>query len=149
MKEQSAVILYLVISTTMLWIVVIGLLGIKIWELLRKRVRIKAVVMDGSGNLKEEYELGKQKEILIGKSTPANLVHIDFSDSQYASTIQEEHASFQRWGAFWYVYSKAENGMVGLKQGGSDIVYKLRRNTPYRIHRGDIVFISYEKIVIQ
>ena len=40
-------------------------------------------------------------------------------------------------------------GMVGLRQKGGDTVYKLRRNIPYRIQCGDIIYISYEKIIIQ
>ncbi len=87
--------------------------------------------------------------MLIGKSTPANLVNIDFSDSAYAGSIQEEHASLIRYGSCWYICAKAENGMVGLRQKGGDTVYKLRRNIPYRIQCGDIIYISYEKIILQ
>ena len=39
--------------------------------------------------------------------------------------------------------------MVGLRQKGGETVYKLRRNIPYRIQKGDIVYISYEKIIIR
>lgn len=149
MMEQSSIILYLVLSTTALWLIAAVLLGMRFQEFLKNRVRLKALVLDDSGGIKDEYMLEKQKEILIGKSTPVNLVHIDFTGSRYAETIKEEHACFQRYGKFWYICSKAENGMVGLKQSGDDVVYKLRREVPYQIHHGDIVFISHEKIVIQ
>ena len=121
MADQGRVILFLVISVIALWGIVISLAA----------------------------ELGKQREMLIGKSTPANLVNIDFSDSSYAGSIEEEHASLIRCGTYWYVCAKAENGMVGLRQKGNDTVYKLRRDIPYRIQCGDIIYISYEKIIIQ
>ena len=149
MADQSAVIPFLVISVIALWGIVICLAAVHIVEFLKKRVRIKAVVLDGQGGIRDEYELGKQRELLIGKSTPANLVNIDFTDSAYAGSIQEEHASLIRYGSYWYVCAKAENGMVGLRQKGGDTVYKLRRNIPYRIQCGDIIYISYEKIIIQ
>lgn len=149
MGELSRVILYLVISNIGLWVAVICLGGIKIAEVYQSRKRIKAQVLDGSGAVRDEYILDKQKELLIGKSTPSNLVNIDFSDSAYAGTIEEEHASFRRYGRNWYVCANAGNGLVGLKQRGDDTVYKLRRDIPYRIGCGDIVYISYEKIVIQ
>ena len=149
MADQSRVILFLVISVIALWGIVICLVAVHIVGFLKKRVRIKALVLDGQGGVRDEYELGKQKELLIGKSTPANLVNIDFSDSAYAGSIEEEHASLVRYGTYWYVCAKADNGMVGLRQKGGDTVYKLRRNIPYRIQCGDIIYISYEKIIIQ
>ena len=149
MAEQSAMIPFLVTSVIALWGIVICLAAVHIVEFLKKRVRIKAVVLDGQGGIRDEYELGKQRELLIGKSTPANLVNIDFSDSAYAGSIQEEHASLIRYGSCWYICAKAENGMVGLRQKGGDTVYKLRRNIPYRIQCGDMIYISYEKIIIQ
>ncbi|MCI9046454.1 MAG: hypothetical protein HFG71_04145 [Hungatella sp.] len=149
MADQSRVILFLVISVIALWGIVICLVAVHIVGFLKKRVRIKALVLDGQGGVRDEYELGKQKELLIGKSTPANLVNIDFTDSAYAGSIEEEHASLVRYGTYWYVCAKADNGMVGLRQKGGDTVYKLRRNIPYRIQCGDIIYISYEKIIIQ
>lgn len=149
MADQSRVILFLVISVIALWGIVICLVAVHIVGFLKKRVRIKALVLDGQGGVRDEYELGKQKELLIGKSTPANLVNIDFTDSAYAGSIEEEHASLVRYGTYWYVCANADNGMVGLRQKGGDTVYKLRRNIPYRIQCGDIIYISYEKIIIQ
>ena len=149
MADQSRVLLFLVISVIALWGIVIGLVAVHIANFLKRRERIKALVLDSQGEIRDEYELGKQKELLIGKSTPANLVNIDFSDSAYAGSIEEEHASLIRCGTYWYVCAKAENGMVGLRQKGNDTVYKLRRDIPYRIQCGDIIYISYEKIIIQ
>ena len=122
MADQGRVILFLVISVIALWGIVISLAAVHIVEFLKKRVRIKAVVLDSQGRVRDEYELGKQREMLIGKSTPANLVNIDFSDSAYAGSIEEEHASLIRCGTYWYVCAKAENGMVGLRQKGNDTV---------------------------
>ncbi len=149
MADPNTVILFLVISVIALWGIVICLAVFHIVEFLKKRVRMKALVLDGQGEVRDEYELGKQRELLIGKSTPSNLVNIDFSDSAYAGSIQEEHASLVRYGAYWYICARANNGMVGLRQKGGDTVYKLRRNIPYRIQCGDIIYISYEKIIIR
>lgn len=138
---------YLLLSNILLWLIAAVLLVIKIYGLLKNRTQLKAVVYDGQGRVKEEHPLLKQREILIGKSTAVNMVNIDFSDSEYASSIEEEHASFKRYGACWYV--EARGAKTGLKQSGKDTVYKLRKDIPYRIKSGDIIYISYEKIVIQ
>lgn len=149
MGDQSTAILYLMVSNIILWMIVICLAGMKVWELRKGRGRLRAQVLDGLGGVKDEFILGRQKELLIGKSTPANMVNIDFTGSEYAGSIEEEHAAFQRYGTFWYICAKAGNGMVGLKQKGDGTVYKLRTDIPYRIRSGDIVYISYEKILIQ
>lgn len=149
MVDQSTVNLFLVVSMIALWGIVICLAGVHIAEFIKKRVRLKAVVLNGQGEVRSEYVLGKQKELLIGKSTPAKLVNIDFSDSAYAGSIEAEQASFIRYGTCWYVCAKAENGRVGLRQKGGDTVYKLKKDIPYQIRCGDIIYISYEKIVIQ
>ncbi len=149
MADQSALSIFQAVSTVALWGIVIWLVCIHITEYVKKRTRIRAVVLDGQGGIRDEHVLGKQKEVLIGKSTPARMVNIDFSDSAYAGSIQAEHASFVRYGAYWYIQAVSEQGMVGLRQKSGDTVYKLRRNIPYRIKQGDIVYISYEKIVIQ
>ena len=36
-----------------------------------------------------------------------------------------------------------------LRQKEGNVVYKLRSGIPYRIQRGDMIYISYEKIVLQ
>lgn len=149
MAAQSVLHIFQAVSMIVLWGIVIWLAGIHISEYTKKRIRMKALVLDGQGGIRDEHVLGKQKELLIGKSTPARMVNIDFSDSAYAGSIQGEHASFIRYGSCWYICARTEQGMVGLKQKGDDTVYKLRTNIPYRVQRGDIVYISYEKIVIQ
>ncbi|MCI9584816.1 hypothetical protein [Otoolea muris] len=149
MADQGAVNLFMVVSMIALWVMVAGLTGIHIAEYLKKRTRMRAVILDSRGEARDEHELGKQKELLIGKSAPANLVNIDFSDSAYAASIEEDHAALVRNGAYWYVCARANNGMVGLKQKGGEPVYKLQKGILYRIQRGDTIYISYEKIVIQ
>ena len=133
MADQGAVNLFMVVSMIALWVMVAGLTGIHIAEYLKKRTRMRAVILDSRGEARDEHELGKQKELLIGKSAPANLVNIDFSDSAYAASIEEDHAALVRNGAYWYVCARANNGMVGLKQKGGEPVYKLQKGILYRI----------------
>ena len=149
MADQSTLGIFLVVSTIALWGIVIWLTCIHISEYIKKRTRIRALVMDGQGGVRDTHELGKQKELLIGKSTPAKMVNIDFSDSAYAASIEEEHAALVRYGSCWYGCARAKNGMVGLRQKEGNVVYKLRSGIPYRIQRGDMIYISYEKIVLQ
>ena len=53
MADQSRVVLFLVISVIPLWGIVIGLAVVHIVEFLKKRVRIKAVVLDGQGGIRD------------------------------------------------------------------------------------------------
>lgn len=113
MADQSALHIFQAVSTAALWGIVIWLVCIHIAEYIKKRTRLKALILDGQGK------------------------------------IRDEHASFVRYGSYWYIRAVSEQGMVGLRQKSGDTVYKLRSNIPYRIQQGDIVYISYEKIVIQ
>lgn len=149
MGDQNTILLALIISTSALWILVLWMAGLRVREYFGRRRKIRAVVLDDAGEVRQEAVLDRQKELIIGKSTPAGLVHIDFADSKYAPSIEEEHASFFRYQSSWYVRADAKNGMVGLKQKGKETVYKLRRGIPYRIVPGDIVYISYEKIILR
>ena len=92
MADQNGVILFLVISVIALWGIVMVLAAVYLAAFLKRRGQLKAVVLDGEGEVRDAYELGRQRELLIGKSTPANLVNIDFSDSAYAGSIEEEQA---------------------------------------------------------
>ena len=87
MADQNGVILFLVISVIALWGIVMVLAAVYLAAFLKRRGQLKAVVLDGEGEVRDAYELGRQRELLIGKSTPANLVNIDFSDSAYAGSI--------------------------------------------------------------
>jgi len=64
MADQGRVILFLVISVIALWGIVIGLVAVHIANFLKRRERIKALVLDSQGEIRDEYELGKQKELL-------------------------------------------------------------------------------------
>ena len=60
MADQGRVILFLVISVIALWGIVISLAAVHIVEFLKKRVRIKAVVLDSQGRVRDEGNLRLQ-----------------------------------------------------------------------------------------
>lgn len=149
MGSQDTIIQYLTVSNIILWIIVMILILLKIRSYIKNRQKIRAVVLDDERRIKKEYILSNRKEMIIGKSTVSCLVHIDFSDSRYSSTIEDRHAVLEKSGSYWYLRSEAVRGMVGLKRQGDGIVYKLKRGVPYQVEIGDVIYISYEKIYLK
>ena len=61
MADQSALGIFLVVSTVALWGIVIWLTCIHISEYIKRRVRIRALVMDDRGGVRDTHELGNRK----------------------------------------------------------------------------------------
>lgn len=86
------------------------------------------------------WDLNKQIGMLIGKSTEFVDADIDLHDTEFASYIDQEHATLNYTMSGWWVEDLgSQNGTV-IQRKGKDLL--LAAGSPNRILPGDIILIA-------
>ncbi|WP_058486181.1 FHA domain-containing protein [Defluviitalea phaphyphila] len=109
----------------------------------------KLILMDGDGSREKEWYFEGAVSFLIGKSTPTTEVDIELGDTRYSEYISNEHAVMNYSNGFWYIEDLESLNGVGLKKKGEQFVFRLKPFTPYKVDKGDIIYISKAKLLVR
>ncbi|WP_432665115.1 FHA domain-containing protein [Wukongibacter baidiensis] len=95
-----------------------------------------------------EWEVLNEISLVIGRNTKNRGVDIDLDTSIHSSLIDNEHAVLNFASNNWYIedlYSK--NGVKIQKD--DNYIYKISKDKPCMLEKGDIVFIGKTKLLIR
>jgi pSer/pThr/pTyr-binding forkhead associated (FHA) protein len=110
---------------------------------------MKLCLLDEEGEITKEWSLEGETSLLIGKSTSEGEVDIDLSTAEYESLINNEHAMLNCVSGAWYIEDFDSLNGIGIKKAEKRIKSKLRHESPYRIHTGDILYIANTRILVK
>ncbi len=95
------------------------------------------------------WYIDEKISFLIGKRTEDNDVFIDLNLSIYSDFIEDIHAVFNYAAGKWYIEDLSEKSGVCIQKIDDNIKYRIVKNTPCELKRGDIVFISKVKLLLK
>ncbi len=78
-----------------------------------------------------------------------NQVDIDLGQSAYASMVDIEHAVLNYSAGNWYVEDLGSTNGISVKKAGDGRIYKLSRDTPCRLERGDCLYIGLNRLLLK
>ena len=87
--------------------------------------------------------------MVIGRDVKENQVDIDLGQSAYASMVDIEHAVLNYSAGDWYVEDLGSTNGISVKKAGDGRVYKLSRDTPCRLERGDCLYIGLNRLLLK
>ena len=86
--------------------------------------------------------------LVIGRDDRENQVHINLSNSAYASTVEVEHAVLNYAAGCWYIEDlSSKNGVSVQKMDKRK--YKLGSGQPCRLSVGDILYIGLVRLMVR
>ncbi|WP_315069746.1 FHA domain-containing protein [uncultured Clostridium sp.] len=95
------------------------------------------------------WYIDEKISFLIGKKVGDSDVLIDLSNSIYSNFIEDVHAVFNYASGKWYIEDLSENSGVSIQKIDDNKRYRIVKNTPCELKKGDIVFISKVKLLLK
>jgi len=109
----------------------------------------KLVLLNESGMEVDEWELGDQISLLIGKSSAEYKADIDLSGTEYESLVNYEHVVLNCVAGIWYVEDIDSVNGVGLKKAHKRVKNRLKQEIPYPLGNGDTIYIANTRILVK
>lgn len=109
----------------------------------------KLVLLNERGVEIDEWELGDQVSLLIGKSSAECKADIDLSGTEYESLVNYEHAVLNCVAGIWYLEDIDSVNGVGLKKANKRVKKRLKHEIPYSLGNGDTIYIANTRILVK
>ncbi|WP_342544052.1 FHA domain-containing protein [Lysinibacillus sp. FSL W7-1291] len=120
-----------------------------ITQVMAKKDISKLVLLNERGVEIDEWELGDQISLLIGKSSAEHKADIDLSGTEYESLVNYEHAVLNCVAGIWYLEDIDSVNGVGLKKANKRVKNRLKHEIPYPLGNGDIIYIANTRILVK
>lgn len=95
------------------------------------------------------WDIGDKISFLIGKNTIDEQVFIDLNSSIYSTLIENNHAVLNYAAGKWYIEDLSSKCGVSIQKIDDNKKYKIVRDTPCELKKGDIIFISKVKLLLK
>lgn len=111
---------------------------------------ISEIVLFGEdNNITDMWDIYGKTSIVFGKDEGENQVDVNLKNTDYAGTVDGEHAVMNYSNGSWYIEDlDSENG-TRIQREGSERKYKVSSREPCKIEKGDIIYIGLAPIRIQ
>lgn len=156
------VIIYMNIESKELRITLLSLLVILgiiifayLYTIIHKRNLEDADVISTIELVNEDNEIIKKWNIkdkvslMIGKNNRENDVFIDLNSSIYSPLIENNHAVLNFASGKWYIEDLSVESRVCIQKNEDGKKYRVVKNTPCTIKKGDIIYISKVKLLLK
>lgn len=120
----------------------------KNYNVTNKKIR-KLVLLNDRGAEIDEWEIGDQTSLLIGKSSADNKADIDLNGTEYESLINYEHAVLNNVSGVWYIEDIDSVNGVGIKKANKRVKNRIKHENPYPIGNGDTIYIANTRILVK
>ena len=97
----------------------------------------------------ETWNIGEKISFLIGKRTMDSEVFIDLNSSIYSTLIENNHAVLNYAIGKWYIEDLSSKYGVSIQKIDDGKKYRIARDTPCELKKGDIIFISKVKLLLK
>ena len=97
----------------------------------------------------DTWDIYGKTSIVFGRDEGEFQVDVNLKNTDYAGTVDGEHAVMNYSGGSWYIEDlDSENG-TRIQRGGEGKMYKVSSREPCRVERGDIIYLGLAPIRIK
>lgn len=115
----------------------------------KKRGISEILLLGEDNNITDTWDIYGKTSIVFGRDEGPFQVDVNLKNTDYAGTIDGEHAVMNYSSGSWYIEDlDSENG-TRIQRGGNGKVYKVSSREPCRVERGDIIYLGLAPIKIQ
>ena len=106
------------------------------------------LLLGEEGNVTAVWDIYGKTSIVFGKDERENQVDVNLKNTDYAGTIDGEHAVMNYSDGSWYIEDlDSENG-TRLQRGGEGRKYRVSSREPCRVEKNDIIYLGLAPIKI-
>lgn len=115
-----------------------------------KRAGISELLLLGEdNNVIDTWDIYGKTSIVFGRDEGEFQVDVNLKNTDYAGTVDGEHAVMNYSGGGWYIEDlDSENG-TRIQRGGEGKMYKVSSREPCRIEQGDVIYLGLAPVKVQ
>lgn len=114
------------------------------------RAEISEILLLGEdNNITDTWDIYRKTSIVFGRDEGENQVDVSLRNTDYAGTVDGEHAVMNYSGGSWYIEDlDSENG-TRIQRNGEDKPYRVSSREPCRVEKGDIIYLGLAPLKIR
>ena len=100
-------------------------------------------------NITDTWDIYGKTSIVFGRDERENQVDISLKNTDYAGTVDGEHAVMNFSSGSWYIEDlDSENG-TRIQRKGEDKSYRVSSREPCKVEKGDIIYLGLAPLKIR
>ena len=115
-----------------------------------RRKEISEILLLGEeNNITAVWDIYGKTSTVFGKEAKENQIDINLKNTDYAGTIDGEHAVMNYSNGSWYIEDlESENG-TRIQRGGEGEKYRVSSREPCKVEKNDIIYLGLAPIKIR
>lgn len=115
-----------------------------------RRKEISEILLLGEeNNITAVWDIYGKTSIVFGKEAKENQIDINLKNTDYAGTVDGEHAVMNYSNGNWYIEDlESENG-TRIQRGGEGEKYRVSSREPCKVEKNDIIYLGLAPIKIR
>lgn len=106
-------------------------------------------LLDENNEAVAHFEIYGKVGLLLGKDKKNNAVDINLTNSNFAATIDYEHAVMNYASGAWYIEDLYSANGVAIQKKEDGKKYDLSQDKPCKVDLGDIIYIGLTKLLVR
>lgn len=116
---------------------------------MKKKGISEILLLGEDNNITDTWDIYGKTSIVFGRDEGEFQVDVNLKNTDYAGTIDGEHAVMNYSGGSWYIEDlDSENG-TRIQRGGEGKMYKVSSREPCRVERGDIIYLGLAPVKVR
>lgn len=108
----------------------------------------RILLLGEEGNITAVWDIYGKTSVVFGRDERENQVDVNLKNTDYAGTIDGEHAVMNYCDGNWYIEDlESENG-TRLQRGGEGKKYRVSSREPCRVEKNDIIYLGLAPIKV-
>ena len=103
-------------------------------------------LLDENNQTISEWNIAGKISVLIGRDTHKEDVDINLMNTAFAGMVDRQHAVMNYTAGQWYVEDLESVNGIRIQKKKDNKIYKVAKNQPCLIEKGDILFIGLTKL---
>ncbi len=114
------------------------------------RTGISEILLLGEdNNITDTWDIYKKTSIVFGRDEGENHVDISLKNTDYAGTVDGEHAVMNYSSGSWYIEDlDSENG-TRIQRNGEDKPYRVSSREPCKVEKGDVIYLGLAPLKVR
>lgn len=115
----------------------------------RKKDISEILLLGEENNITAVWDIYGKSSIVFGKEAKENQIDINLKNTDYAGTVDGEHAVMNYSNGNWYIEDlESENG-TRIQRGGEGEKYRVSSREPCKVEKNDIIYLGLAPIKIR